>query len=51
MINCKDGFEPDIEHYGCVVDMFGHAGRVGNVGFYNMSQGKIKHMKYNKMNI
>lgn len=29
MVNCKDGFEPEIEHYGCVVDMLGRAGRVG----------------------
>lgn len=29
MVDCKDGFEPEIEHYGCVVDMLGRAGRVG----------------------
>ncbi|WJZ94051.1 hypothetical protein VitviT2T_012944 [Vitis vinifera] len=28
MVNQKDGFEPEIEHYGCVVDLFGRAGRV-----------------------
>lgn len=28
LVNQKDGFEPEIEHYGCVVDLFGRAGRV-----------------------
>ncbi|MBA0558264.1 hypothetical protein Golob_015292 [Gossypium lobatum] len=28
MVNGKDGIEPDIEHYGCVVDLLGRAGRV-----------------------
>ncbi|KAK6289680.1 hypothetical protein POUND7_001221 [Theobroma cacao] len=28
MVNGKDGVEPDIEHYGCVVDLLGRAGRV-----------------------
>lgn len=28
MINQKDGFKPEIEHYGCVVDLFGRSGRV-----------------------
>lgn len=29
MVNCKDGVQPEIEHYGCVVDMLGRSGRVG----------------------
>ncbi|MBA0615603.1 hypothetical protein Godav_015725 [Gossypium davidsonii] len=28
MVNGKDEVEPDIEHYGCVVDLLGRAGRV-----------------------
>ncbi|TYI65215.1 hypothetical protein E1A91_D09G142400v1 [Gossypium mustelinum] len=28
MVNGKNGVEPDIEHYGCVVDLLGRAGRV-----------------------
>lgn len=28
MVSGKDGVEPDIEHYGCVVDLLGRAGRV-----------------------
>lgn len=28
MQNGKDGVKPDIEHYGCVVDLLGRAGRV-----------------------
>ncbi|KAL4295368.1 hypothetical protein GQ457_12G013100 [Hibiscus cannabinus] len=28
MVNGKDGVEPGIEHYGCVVDLLGRAGRV-----------------------
>ncbi|KAJ0099883.1 hypothetical protein Patl1_20612 [Pistacia atlantica] len=28
MVNHKDGFRPEIEHYGCVSDLLGRAGRV-----------------------
>ncbi|KAL0555169.1 hypothetical protein IC582_009108 [Cucumis melo] len=28
MVNGKDGIEPDMGHYGCVVDLLGRAGRV-----------------------
>lgn len=28
MVNLKDGFRPEIEHYGCVADLLGRAGRV-----------------------
>ncbi|KAJ4977131.1 hypothetical protein NE237_002237 [Protea cynaroides] len=28
MISAENGVEPDIEHHGCVVDLFGRAGRV-----------------------
>ncbi|KAJ4976867.1 hypothetical protein NE237_001973 [Protea cynaroides] len=28
MISAENGVEPEIEHHGCVVDLFGHAGRV-----------------------
>ncbi|OMO70168.1 hypothetical protein COLO4_28732 [Corchorus olitorius] len=28
MVNRKDGVKPEIEHYGCVVDLLGRAGRV-----------------------